>query len=183
MRRRAGSLVGVSCALLVWAPAATADEPDPLYALVDAATQRLQVAEPVAAAKWVTGGSIEDPQRVGAVLDAVAAQAEQAAIDPGYVRTVFGDQIAATEAVEYSRFADWKFDGGAPTAAPDLAESRGLIDALNRQMVEQIAAQWPLLHSAQCRGEVDRAVQQVADRRQLDGLYRRALSAATRSYC
>ena len=36
-------------------------------------------------------------------------------IDPDYVARVFGDQINATEAIEYSRFADWKLN---PSDAP-----------------------------------------------------------------
>ena len=38
-----------------------------------------------------------------------------------YVRTIFTDQIAATEGIEYTRFGQWKFDPAtAPTTAPDL---------------------------------------------------------------
>ena len=100
---------------------------------MDAAAERLQTADPVAASKWLTKASIEDPARVAQVLTAVTAQAAGAGVDPDYVRQVFTDQIGATEAVEYSRFAQWKLDpAGAPTDAPDLSASRSAIDALNR---------------------------------------------------
>jgi chorismate mutase len=37
---------------------ARGDDANPLLELVDAATQRLQTAEPVAASKWLNGGSL-----------------------------------------------------------------------------------------------------------------------------
>src|SRR5205807_7325905 len=43
---------------------AHSDDANPLFDLVDAATQRLQTADPVAETKWINGGSIEDPPRV-----------------------------------------------------------------------------------------------------------------------
>ena len=40
----------------------------------------------------------------------MSADAAGNAIDPDYVTRVFGDQINATEAIEYSKFADWKLN-------------------------------------------------------------------------
>ena len=52
----------------------------------------------------------------------------------------FRDQIDATVAIEYTRLAQWKFDPAvAPVDSPDLASSRGVIDALNREMVTLMA--------------------------------------------
>jgi chorismate mutase len=156
----------------------------PYYRLVDTAAQRLATADPVAAYKWINGGPITDPQRAKQVLDAVAADAAAHGIDQQYVRTVFTDQIDATEGVEYIRFGQWKFDEStAPTTAPDLAESRTLIDGFNKTMVDEIALHWNSLYSVGCPQELSDATTAVADDRQLDGLYRQALTAATRSYC
>jgi chorismate mutase len=176
------ALVGV---LAVAAPvSARADVDFPLDVLVGAAVERLQTADPVAAAKWRTRGDIEDPRRVNEVLAAVSAAANARGIDPGYVTGIFGDQISATEAVEYSRFAQWKLDPTrAPTSAPDLSASRSAIDALNQQMVDEIATHWELLHSPGCRAALQDAMNNVVAARQLDGLYQEALAAATRSYC
>ncbi|WP_396928774.1 chorismate mutase [Mycolicibacterium sp.] len=163
---------------------ALADSPEPLYDLVDASAQRLQTADAVAANKWITGGPITDPARVKVVLDAVSKDAESRGVATDYVTTIFTNQINATEAIEYARFAGWKFDpAGAPTSAPDLASSRSVIDGLNREMVEQLAAQGPLLHSPGCGVALDAAKSAVAAQRQFDDLYRTALDAATRSYC
>jgi chorismate mutase len=168
-------------------PAAEARADPQLDALVDAAAQRLQVAEPVAAFKWNTHGAIEDPARVRqelAKLVALNNSATAAHVDPNYVARVFGDQISATEAIEYSRFADWKLNpANAPAAPPDLSASRSTIDGLNQTMLTQIVANWELLHSPACAPDLDAARAGVARARQLNDLYQQALARATQSYC
>jgi chorismate mutase len=173
----------VALAITPTAPA-RADDAGPLFELVDAAAQRLQTAEPVAASKWLTGGSIEDPQRVEQVLTAVRADATRRGVDGDYVRRIFTDQIDATEAIEYTRFAQWKLDpGAAPGVAPDLVASRATIDRLNTEMVEQVALQSSVLHSPDCIGTLDDAKAAVRNARTLDSFYQQALSFSTRSYC
>lgn len=71
-------LAWLSCAVLVGvlgAPSAAADDADPLLPLVDAAAQRLQTADPVAASKFRSGGAIDDPEREQQVIAAVTADA------------------------------------------------------------------------------------------------------------
>ncbi|MGP4054935.1 chorismate mutase [Mycobacterium sp. 4D054] len=170
--------------MLLFAPLAAAQPDSTLVDLVDAATRRLQVAEPVAANKFHTGGLIEDPVREQQVLEAVSAEAAALQLDPAYVSAAFRDQIDATVAIEYTRLAQWKFDrAAAPVDAPDLASSRGIIDALNREMVTLMADEWGKLRGPACRAELDQAKTVVATRRGLDPLYRQALDHATRSYC
>ncbi len=166
-------------------PATAQAEPlGPLHNLVDVAAQRLATADPVAAFKWIDGGPITDPQRAGQVLDAVAADADTHGIDRQYVRTIFTEQIAATEGIEYTRFGQWKFDpASAPTTAPDLSQSRSAIDEFNRSMVDEIALHWNSLHSPSCETDLAGAIDAVAAERRLDGLHRQGLSTATRSYC
>ncbi|MEV3905717.1 chorismate mutase [Mycobacterium sp. NPDC050551] len=173
----------VACGL--WPVAtASADPRSPLTALVDTAAQRLAVAEPVAANKWHTGGPITDPARAQQVLDQVAADATARGIDATRVRRIFTDQIDATEAIEYSRFAQWKLDPvSAPGHSPDLAASRATIDGFNRAMVAELATHWTLLRSPDCAARLGEARAGVGDARGLDGMYRQALDAATRSYC
>ena len=175
----------ITLASAVLAPLAHSDTASPLTGLVDAAAQRLQVAETVAAAKWNTHGAIEDPDRVRVQLDQLGAAARATArVDPGYVTRVFGDQIAATEAIEYSRFADWKLNpADVPGSPPDLAASRSAIDRLNTVMLGQIEADWDVVHSPACAAQLADARDEIVAVRRLDGLYQRALTAATRSYC
>ncbi|RJG34874.1 chorismate mutase, partial [Streptococcus pyogenes] len=105
-------------------------------------------------------------------------------IDRDYVTRVFGDQIRATEAIEYSRFASWKLNPGeAPADAPDLTASRAAIDDLSRTMLTALAADWPLLHSPACAALLADARRAVVGDRRLDTLYQRALTSATQSYC
>lgn len=171
-------------ALLAAVPAARADDPPPLTELVDAAAQRLLVADDVAAVKWRTGAAIEDPARVARQLEALTADAAGAGLDPDYVRRIFTDQIAATEAAEHHRFDQWTRDpDAAPQTGPELADSRGRIDGFNRAMLAQIGAHWELLHSADCAAELDTATRTVGDAHHLEEFYRQALSAATRDYC
>lgn len=177
-------LIGCWAAATVFAAQARADSTGALTALVDAAAQRLQLAEPVAAFKWTTRGAIEDPSRVQQELAHVRGEADAARIDADYIARVFGDQINATEAIEYSRFAGWKLKpADAPSAAPDLSASRARIDGFNRTMLAQIVAHWDLLHSPACGPELDAARADVIRARGLDELYQQALSLASQSYC
>lgn len=127
---------------------------------------------------------VADPSRVQQELDDLGVEATAAGIDADYVRAVFGDQIDATEAIEYSRFAQWKLDpAGAPTAAPELAGLRATIDDLNHLMMSQIGLHWDVLHSPACVDQLDGARNEVAGAHQFDDFYQRALSFASRSYC
>jgi chorismate mutase len=178
------TVVLVGLWLAVSQATAHAEPVGPLYRLVDTAAQRLATADPVAAAKWINGGPITDRQRADAVLDAVAGDATAHGIDQTYMRTVFADQIDAAEGIQYTRFGQWKLDpASAPSTAPNLAESRSQIDGFNKTIVDDIARQWDWLHSPNCTSELRNATDGVAVARQLDPLYRQALSAATRSYC
>jgi chorismate mutase len=169
---------------MLGAPDAAADATSPLQALVDAAAQRLQTADPVATLKFRTSGQVDDPQREQQVIDAVTADATLANIDTGYVHDVFRNQIDATDSVEHSRFAQWKLDPvSAPSSALDLSALRDTIDKLNHSMVEEIALRWATLHSPSCGADLDAAVDAVAQARDLDPIYRRALGYATHSYC
>lgn len=184
MIRLLAPAVAMAALLPLFAPVVAAQPHTTLTDLVDAATRRLQVAEPIAANKFHTGGLIEDPAREQQVLDAVAAEATALDLDPAYVTRAFRDQIDATVAIEYTRLAQWKFDpAAAPADAPDLASSRAVIDALNREMVTLMADEWGKLHAPTCRAELDQAKATVAAQRGLDPLYRQAVDHATRNYC
>jgi chorismate mutase len=163
---------------------ARAEGASPLTELVDAAAQRLQVAEPVAAFKWSAHLAVEDPGRVQQELTKLRAAAVAQRIDPGYVAHVFSDQINGTEALEYSRFADWKLDPAAvPAAPPDLSASRSAIDALNQTMLSQMALNWDLLQSPECAAQLDDARSNVIRARQLDGFFQRILLMVSHSVC
>ncbi|ORA36002.1 chorismate mutase [Mycobacterium aquaticum] len=180
----AGTAVVVGVCGTAGAPAVRADPESPLLPLIDAAAQRLQTADAVAAYKYRTGGAVDDPKREQQVIDAVTAAAAAAHIDPGYVGSIFRNQIDATSSVEYTRFAQWKIDPGAvPASAPDLSETRTTIDRLNQTMVREMAAQWDDLHSPSCAVDRDAALSAVTASRALDPVYQSALAYATHTYC
>ncbi|WP_415823596.1 chorismate mutase [Mycobacterium basiliense] len=167
---------------------AWADGPSALVELVDAAAQRLAVAEPVAAFKWSAHLPVEDPARVQQQLaelaDAAIREAGPDPIDPDYVTRVFGDQISATEAIEYSRFAEWKLNpADAPSPPSDLSAARSEIDSLNVKIFSQIVLNWSLLHAPECARELANASSATIRARRFDSLYQKALASATQSYC
>jgi chorismate mutase len=177
-------LVSLSMRMLVVVPLSQADGLSPLFALVDAAAQRLLTADPVAAVKFKTGGAVDDPRREQQVIDSVTAAGADTHIDTSYVENVFRNQIDATNAIEHARFADWKLDpSSVPATVPDLSASRATIDRLNQTIVNEIAAHWDSLHAAGCGSELDNATSAIVFVRHLDDLYRRALTYATHSYC
>lgn len=178
------AVASISTLILGTAQAARADNANPLFALVDAAAQRLQTADPVAAAKYNSGGPIDDPRREQQVIDTVTSAAAAKHIDTEYIRAVFHNQMDATSAVEHARFADWKLNPGtAPTAVADLSVIRATIDRFNQIMVNEVGAQWDWLNSSDCVVELANAKAAVVAARQLDDLYERALTYATHSYC
>ncbi|ULP40164.1 chorismate mutase [Mycobacterium lentiflavum] len=184
--RRSGALRALLAALPAATLLATPARADTsaLTELVDAAAQRLQVAEAVAAYKWNAHVPVEDPDRVHQQLAKLSADAAGEHIDPNYVSRVFGDQINATEAIEHTRFAEWKLDpASAPAGAPDLSVSRSTIDGLNQTMLNQIVVHWDLLHSPACAPQLHAARAVVTRARLLDRLYQQALALATQSYC
>jgi chorismate mutase len=182
LRALLAAVLTLSAVTLLTTPARA--DASTLTELVDAAAQRLQTAEPVAAFKWNSHGAIEDPGRVQDELAKLSTDAAGERIDPTYVTRVFGDQINATEGIEYSRFADWKLNpSSAPAGSPDLSASRSTIDGLNQTMLTQIVAHWDLLHSPACAPQLDAARTAVIRAHQLESLYQHALSLATQSYC
>ncbi len=182
--RRRLRLAGLAALALMAAPQAQAEGAGPLTALVDAAAERLAVAEPVAAYKWSAHAAIEDPVRVEQELSTLRADAAAADIDPNYVTQVFSDQVDATEAIEFRRFSDWKLDpASAPPSPTSLSASRAAIDALNTKILSQITLNWGLLNSPACPDQLRTARSEVTRLRGLDNLYQRALTTATTSYC
>lgn len=186
--RTAMYVSGLIIALFVGSSAhqavATADDHGPMFKLVDDAAQRLLTADPVAASKYLTGGSVDDPTREQQVLDSVDGLARANHVDQDFIRNAFRDQIDATDSVEHSLFAEWKIGSGSvPMTAPDLSSSRNAIDELNQAMVVDVAQQWNALHSAACPAGLATAEAAVQTQRHLDTTHQQALRYATRRYC
>jgi chorismate mutase len=182
----AGSVIGLlaGCSESVPTGQTNSSGKSSLDRLVEAGSQRLQTADPIAAFKWINHGNVEDAARAEQVVSSVGELATAHSIDPEFVKKAFRYQISATEAVEYELFAQWKLgERPLPQTAPDLTTSRATIDMLNKRMVDEMATQWRVLHSPSCKSELDNAVENAATANKLDEFHRTALTAATRSYC
>ncbi|NUS45736.1 MAG: chorismate mutase [Mycobacteriaceae bacterium] len=186
-----GAVIRVHAAALAVAagavavPGAAAASPEPAPAgLVNAAVQRLLTADAVAAAKWGTDSPVADSARAAHVLDAVAAQAGARGVDPEFARRVFRDQIDATEAVEYARFAQWSLHPDQrPVVRPDLSAVRTRIDQLTTRMIDELAADPGTLRSPGCPVLLLGARVAAVARYRLAPPYLEALVRATQGYC
>ncbi|MEU3992871.1 chorismate mutase [Streptomyces platensis] len=164
---------------------ATAHSPyGQLRPLAVLSAERLATADLVAAAKWGTGGPVDDPAREQEVLRAVAEQARQLGADPEVMVRFFRDQIEANKIVQRGLHRAWDADPGrAPTERPDLGQVRKEINRINHELVRAIAGS-PYARSAPyCAPLLTAAAVQVRHERQLDGLHTGALARSLRSVC
>ncbi|MFF8652796.1 chorismate mutase [Streptomyces huasconensis] len=155
-----------------------------LHPLADLSARRLATADLVAAAKYGTGGPIDDPAREKQVLDAVARAAREAGADPQATARIFRDQIEANKAVQRELFRRWDADpSSVPRERPDLAEVREEINRINGELVRDIAASAAARTAPYCGGVLTAATAHVRHTDRLDALHARALARALRSVC
>ncbi|MFF2845680.1 chorismate mutase [Streptomyces sp. NPDC058001] len=189
-RPRLYAVVGVAL-LGLWSPApATAVRPvrsvDPLVRLL---TERLLLADRVAAAKFGTGAPIEDQVRERRILDDVAARSPALGLDPAHTVAVFRDQIEAGKSVQRDLFARWDTYPGQrpaerPSERPDLArEVRPALDRLTTDVLRALADTRATRNTPSCRPRVTRAATTTAYRYGLDAPHTRGLTYALRSLC
>ncbi|MCB5910589.1 chorismate mutase [Streptomyces pinistramenti] len=153
----------------------------PLAAL---SAERDAVGDLVAAAKWGTGGPIDDPAREQQVLDAVAAQARQWGADPAATKRIFRDQIEASKVIQRELHRRWTADPAqVPTERPDLNEVREKINRINTGLVRAIAASDTARSAPYCPVVLGAAAGQVQHAQRLDALHTAALARALRSVC
>ena len=108
---------------------------------------RLKLAPDVARYKWNTRGAIEDRVREDKIIAALGQQAAQMGLPPDWAELFFRAQIEASKALQLELFAQWQRQGAGQFAqAPDLAlETRPKLDQLTPQLLQAVAAAWPLL--------------------------------------
>ncbi|MGW9430674.1 chorismate mutase [Streptomyces decoyicus] len=173
----------------VTAPLAAAPAPahsayDRLGPLAGLSAERLATGDLVAAAKWGTGGPIDDPAREREVLDAVADQARRLGADPAATVRIFRDQIEAGKVVQRGLHRRWHADPAqAPTTRPDLNEVRKEINRINGELVRAIARSPHARSAPYCAPLLTVAAARVRHERHLDGLHTVALARSLRSVC
>ncbi|GAA0916975.1 gamma subclass chorismate mutase AroQ [Nonomuraea longicatena] len=112
-----------------------------LIRFVQLSADRLMLAHPVAAAKWITGRPIDDPDRERHLLTSVTERSQRMGLDPTLTTTIFRDQIEAGKLVQRFLHARWSLrPAERPTHAPDLrADIRPRLDRLTPELLESIS--------------------------------------------
>ncbi|WP_035791478.1 chorismate mutase [Kitasatospora mediocidica] len=156
-----------------------------LARLVRLAAERVLTADTVAASKWDTTQSIDDPVREKAVLDNAAAQAAKSGVDPNAVQRIFEDQITANKTVQRALFALWQAQPAKrPTVRPDLAtEVRPLLDSLDGLLLTAIKQAQPMLSQPGCGAVLEQAKAATARTMGLDAIHTDGLTQALAHTC
>jgi chorismate mutase len=155
-----------------------------LSGLTEAISDRLALADTVAASKWASGAAIDDPAREQVVLDSVSELAVERGLDPEYVRTVFRDQIEASKTIQRGLFFVWSLPGQTPpSGSPDLGPVRTAINQLNVEIVDQISAHRNLLAGSACLPAVAASTVHAVGNEHLDPLHVAGLIQGQLSVC
>jgi chorismate mutase len=166
------------------ASAATHSPYGQLRPLAALSAERLATGDLVAAAKWGTGGPVDDPAREQEVLRAVAEQARQLGADPAVTARFFRDQIEANKIVQRGLHRAWDADPGrAPTERPDLGQVRKEINRINHELVQALADSPQARSAPYCAPLLTAAAVRVRHERHLDALHSGALARSLRSVC
>ncbi|MHC5260789.1 chorismate mutase [Streptomyces sp. UC4497] len=167
--------------------AATAAHADPraLAAITSLATERLALADKVAAAKYGTDAPIDDPAREQQILDGVAKRSTDLGIDPTFAQSVFRDQIEANKVVQRGLYARWDaHPEQRPTERPDLAtEVRPQLDRITTRLLDALREVAPTRTSPACGPLLTAAALHDAHARGFDALHLKGLARALPSVC
>ncbi|MQY22323.1 gamma subclass chorismate mutase AroQ [Nocardia macrotermitis] len=166
-------------------PASDAASPDPLIGLL---LERLNTADAVIAAKWVSARGqypvIDDPAREQVVYDSMSRAGTALGLPESWVRQVFAGQIEANKMVQRGLLARWRLDpGSAPRTSPDLTAVRPIIDRVNLQILRQLAQRRTELRAPDCAIRLSTGVFGVFGSGRSDALHETALVRAAASVC
>lgn len=158
-------------------------EQQAVTAVASAALDRLEIADDVAASKWLSGKAVADPAREQAVVDATIAAAKADGVDPVAAERIIRAQITASKQVQYALIARWHaHPDEAPTTAPDLTTSvRPRINAVDARLVPAIGAASAALDDQQCGHLVKDARGELGQG--LDDAHRKAFRTALATVC
>ncbi|WP_425828313.1 chorismate mutase [Streptomyces fractus] len=165
----------------------TASHADPraLAAITSLATERLALADKVAAAKYGTDAPIDDPAREQVILDDVAKRSADLGIDPAFAQSVFRDQIEANKVVQRGLYARWDaHPEQRPTERPDLAtEVRPQLDRITTRLLDALREVAATRTSPACGPLLTAAALRDAHARGFDALHLKGLARALPSVC
>ncbi|MFZ3597604.1 chorismate mutase [Streptomyces sp. BH104] len=160
-------------------------DPRALAAITSLATERLALADKVAAAKYGTDAPIDDPAREQQILDDVAGRSADLGIDPAFARSVFRDQIEANKVVQRGLYARWDaHPEQRPTERPDLAkEVRPQLDRITTRLLDALREVAATRTSPACTPLLTASALHDAHARGFDALHLKALARALPSVC
>jgi chorismate mutase len=133
---------------------------DQLQPLVETSARRLNLAQEVAFAKWDNGTAVEDPPREEHVIASAVTEGKTEGLDPALVSRFFRAQIEANKVVQSSLLSSWHEAGKAPNhQAKDLTTTiRPQLDAIQKQLIEELVSTAPVRDSSTCRLDLGKAV-------------------------
>ncbi|PPF31008.1 gamma subclass chorismate mutase AroQ [Rathayibacter tritici] len=144
--------------------------------------RRIDLADPVARSKWLSGTPIDDAQREEVVLDEAAHRASEQGTDTDLVRRVFRAQIDASKTVQRGLMEQWKqHPDAAPTSAPDLTTVRTELDEIGGSLVSALGRAADVAGRPECPDLV--ATERERDAAGLDDLHRSAVETAWQTFC
>ena len=150
------------------------------------ALQRILLGDKVAEAKFGTDQPIDDPVREQQELDAVAAMAGRAGLDPDASVRFFQAQIEANKLVQRGLYALWSQHPELRSSErPDLAtEVRPKLDRITAEIMQQLKATQDIRKdTVGCRVLLMDAKLSAELHSRLDALHRKALTVALRPVC
>lgn len=155
--------------------------PAALGPLIEAMSQRLDIANDVAQSKFYSGKPVQDSERERQVIANAEAQAAAYKLDKSDVRLFMTAQIEANKRVQYARLAQWHADAR-PPEQPSTSLTTGIrtrLDTLQPILMEKYAAFVPYRKDAACQ----RWVQAEIERQTTDPTLVNALQHAAGDLC
>ena len=128
-------------------PSARTPAASSLERLLQLIQARLDLATPVAQAKWNTRSPIEDRLRENQILLDLGKLAPAYGLEPSYVESFFRSQIEASKMIQRALFEDWTVQSQPPfDSVPNLGRDiRPRLDELTPQLLEALRDSQPLL--------------------------------------
>lgn len=177
------SRLSTLCCTLTLGLALTAQAASPsVDKLVELSTQRLLLADQVAASKAQTGKAVEDIAREAEQLSLLSAHAQTHHLSPERVMAFFRWQMEANKLVQYQLLAAPLVpQSGEPAMA--LEEIRTRLNLLNQELLQTLAPALAELHQGNCSEQLYAAIDAQAEQQKLDALHRSALIRAFGDTC
>lgn len=109
--------------------------------LAELITQRLQVSQEVAWAKFVDQLPIKDPAREAELLERMVQQGTALGLPPEFVASFFKSQMAASRMEQMHLTRKWLRGSSLPTFPPQglKRDLRPRLDAINTEMLRELA--------------------------------------------